>query len=139
MPAQAVQFIVWFSIPGLAMYYLMAGVYDGSQRRLARFSAVLFYMFNLWLMSNWLGYKEPMIAAVAVLPFALGIWIRVFRSDRGYVRAVLATGLVSILATPIGNNITEMLAAMVPVPLLFVAAGPDRPRRRLLSGHADYN
>lgn len=127
--AQAVQFVVWFTLPGLGMYYLMRGVYHGERARLAWLGAVLFYMFNLWLMSNWLGYKEPMLAATAALPFALGIWVRAFARDGGYVRAVLAAGLVSLLASPMGNNISEMLAALVPLPLLFVAEGIGALRR----------
>jgi hypothetical protein len=117
--AQMVQFVFWFTIPGIGMYYLMAAVYHGEHQRLARLAAVLFYMFNLWLISNWLGYKEPMIAAVAVLPFIVGIWVKTFSAQSGYIRAVLLSGLVSLPASSIGNNVSEMIAAMLIVPLLF--------------------
>ena len=140
--AQMVQFVFWFTLPGFAMYYLMSGVYHGDHRRLARLAAVLFYMFNLWLITNWLGYKEPMIAAVAVLPILIGIWVRTLFSETGYLRAVLATGVASLAASPIGNNVSEMFAALIPVPLLFltvafVAAAQRRwmaLRRLLLAG-----
>ncbi len=140
--AQMVQFVFWFTLPGFAMYYLMSGVYHGDHRRLARLAAVLFYMFNLWLISNWLGYKEPMIAAVAVLPILIGIWVRTLSSETGYLRAVLATGVASLAASPIGNNVSEMFVALIPVPLLFltvafVAAAQRRwmaLRRLLLAG-----
>jgi hypothetical protein len=118
--AQMAQFVFWFTIPGFSMYYLMARVYRGDQRRLVRMSAVLFYMFNLWLISNWLGYKEPMIAAVAVMPFLIGLWVRAFSGDTGYLRAVLISALISLAAAPIGNNVSEMILAILPVPLLFL-------------------
>jgi len=128
--AQMVQFVFWFTLPGLGMYYLMAGVYHGDHERLARLAAVLFYMFNLWLISNWLGYKEPMIAAVAVLPFVIGIWVRTFSADTGYLRAVFVSGLVSLAASPIGNNVSEMIAAFIPIPLLFLTVAIVAATRR---------
>ena len=128
--AQAAQFVFWFTLPGFAMYTLMASVYEGPWQRLSRLAAVLFYMFNLWLISNWMGYKEPMIAAVAVLPFALAYWIRTVSRDADYARAVCATGLVSILATPIGNNVTEMVAAMAVLPMFMATAATAMVVRR---------
>ena len=131
--AQMAQFVFWFMLPGFSMYYLMAGLYHGEHRRLARMAAVLFYMFNLWLISNWLGYKEPLIAAVAILPFLLGIWIRTFAADREYLWAVLVSGLVSLAASPIGNNSSEMLAALLPLTLLFVGAALASARSRRMA------
>ncbi len=120
VPAQMAQFVFWFMFPGFAMFYLMGGVYRGANAALARLAAVLFYMFNLWLISNWLGYKEPLLAAVAIMPILLGIWVRVFAADSGYRRAILISGLVSLLGSPIGNNVSEMLVSLIPVPLLFL-------------------
>ncbi len=128
--AQAVQFVVWFTLPGLGMYWLMRAVARGPYARVARLSAVLFYMFNLWLLSNWLGYKEPLIAAVAILPFALGIWLRTFQADVGYRRAVLATALVSLAGAPMGNNISEMLAIAAVLPIVFIAVAIGFAARR---------
>ena len=119
--AQAVQFVVWFTLPGLGMYWLMRAIVQGPYARASCLTAVFFYMFNLWLLSNWMGYKEPLIAGVAILPFALGIWIRTFQQDGGYLRAVLATALVSLAAAPMGNNITEMLAVAAVLPIVFIA------------------
>ena len=118
--AQMIQFVFWFTLPGFSMYYLVAVVYRGEFMRLARLAAVLFYMFNLWQISNWLGYKEPVIAAMAVLPFVIGIWVRTLSAETGYIRAVLISSLVSLAASPIGNNVSEMFVALIPVPLLFL-------------------
>ena len=128
--AQAVQFVVWFTLPGLGMYWLMRAIARGPYARVACLSAVLFYMFNLWLLSNWMGYKEPLIAGVAILPFALGIWVRTFQADAGYRRAVLATALVSLAAAPMGNNISEMLAIAAVLPIVFTVAAISAAARR---------
>ena len=128
--AQAVQFVVWFTLPGLGMYWLMRAVARGPYARVAHLSAVLFYMFNLWLLSNWMGYKEPLIAGVAILPFALGIWLRTFQADAGYRRAVLATALVSLAAASMGNNISETLAIAAVLPIVFIVAAISSAARR---------
>ncbi len=117
---QAAQFVVWFTLPGLGMYWLMRAIVRGPYARASCLTAVFFYMFNLWILSNWMGYKEPLIAGVAILPFALGIWIRTFQQDGGYLRAAVATALVSLAAAPMGNNITEMLAVAAVLPIVFV-------------------
>lgn len=118
--AQLTQFIFWFMLSGYAMYALSRSVLPCGSGRAVLLAPVMFHMFNLWLISNWLGYKEPMIAAVISVPLALALWIRVLKNDSGYWWGILLTGPIAMLSWPIGNNPSEMLAAMTPIPLLFI-------------------
>ncbi len=111
---QRLEYLVWFTLPGLSMYLLMCQVAPGPGGRVARLVASAFYMCNLYLEPVWQGMNIANLSAYAALPALLGLFIRGLRS--GDWRTVPAIALVSLVGSGVGTNPPLMVVAAIPLP-----------------------
>src|SRR3989338_1559547 len=95
--AQQVDFVFWFLLPGLTVWWFLHQLMPGPRYRVLKLVAVNVYMFNLFLESLWGGNKAG-LSAYAAMPLLLGILYRALHTRR-WVAHAAAFALASILAS----------------------------------------
>jgi len=117
---QMLTFTGWFLFSALSMYGLAKRIFPQSRRFGAPLVTVAFYLFNHWQEHVWLGFKPPLIAAYAVLPWLISLILEGVEgsSKKGFLLIKIA--IASLLLAPIGNNISEALAIVL---LMGILAG----------------
>lgn len=116
--AQQTDFVLWFLLPGLTMWWLLRQVWPDRRFDVARLIAVNLYMFNLFLEALWAGNKAG-LSAYAAMPLLLGIVLRAFRTGQWWSHAA-AFALASILASGASTNPQVTLVMIIG---LFIAVG----------------
>jgi hypothetical protein len=115
--AQRIMFVVWFTIPGLSMYWMMREFVPGEGSRTAALMAVGLYMFNLYEIPMWLGFNHANICAYATFPAILVVIRRVWKERRMFSAWGLALLLILLVAS--GAAINPPLLAIL---LMFLSA-----------------
>ncbi len=116
--AQRVQYAVWFTLPGLSMYFLMTRVAPGPLARAARLVAAVFYMANLYLEPLWQGLNIANLSAYAALPALLGCLIQGISPPCRW-RTIPIMGLLSLAASGVATNPPLLMVSLLPV-LLYI-------------------
>lgn len=117
--AQQVSFVWWFLLAGVGIYTLASRMIPGTPW--AWLVATSFYLFNPWLDQVWLGFKPPLVAGYAVVPFVLALLLDAMRRRRSLAVTLTWLSLLSWIGASVGNNVSETLAVALPV-ALFAAA-----------------
>lgn len=117
---QKVLFVFWFMLPGLTMAVLLRTVFPGSSATLFRLCALSFYMFNLWLEHSWIGFKPPILSAYAWVPLMLALIIKTLKGDLKLFTGLSLFVFSAFFASAIGNNSSELVASLAPLPILFL-------------------
>ena len=130
--AQQVDFVVWFLLPGLTMWWLLRQLLPDRRHWIVHLVAVNVYMFNLFLEAMWAGNKAG-LSAYAVLPLLLGILYRALETRR-WVTHAAAFALASILGSGASVNpqVTVVMVLAVLVFLVCYAVARSRGRRAFL-------
>lgn len=116
--AQKAEFVFWFLLPGVSIYYLLGVVLQGEGKRWGRLVGVSFYMFNLYLEPVWQGLNIANLSSYVFVPIMLGLVIEGLERRRSFWFCVLSVSLITFFAAPIGSN-PPMLAASL-LPFVFV-------------------
>lgn len=114
--AQRLQFVTWYMLAGLGMYFLMTQI---TGKKLARAAAVFVYMLNFYQEPMWQGVNIANLSSYAALPVLVGITFWSFKTRRP-IRGALAFGATSIIASGLGVNPPMLLTSLIPVPLAIV-------------------
>jgi hypothetical protein len=137
--SQRIMFVIWFTIPGLTMYWMMREFVRGDGSRAAALMAVGLYMFNLYQIPMWIGFSIANLCAYATLPAVLVLVRRVWQEKRLFSGWGLALVLVLLIASGAAINppLLAVLLMFMSVYLvnLFVSEGglsDPESRRQLL-------
>jgi len=114
--AQRIMFVIWFTVPGLAMYWMMREFVRGEGSRTAALMAVGLYMFNLYQVPIWIGFNHANLCTYATFPAVLVLVRRVWMERRMFSIWGLALILVLLIAS--GTAINPPLLAVI---LMFMA------------------
>jgi hypothetical protein len=107
--SQRILFVVWFTLPGLTMYWMMREFVRGQGARAAALMAVGLYMFNLYQVPMWIGFSIANLCAYATLPAVLVLVRRVWQEKRLFSGWGLALVLVLLIASGAAINPPLML------------------------------
>ncbi|GJL77310.1 MAG: hypothetical protein NPINA01_02990 [Nitrospinaceae bacterium] len=117
---QMVTFSGWFLVSALSMYGLARRIFPDSRPFGAPLVTVTFYLFNLWQEHVWLGFKPPLVAAYAILPWLISLLLEAVEGSTKKQILFIKIAIASLLLSPIGNNISEALAIAL---LMGILAG----------------
>lgn len=112
--AQKAEFVFWFLMPGVSMYYLLSVLLKGEGRKWGRMIGVTFYMFNLYLEPVWQGLNIANLSSYVFVPFMLGLMIEGLERQRSFWIAALGMSVLTFFAAPIGSNPPMLLASVLP-------------------------
>ncbi len=101
---QKIQSVLWFTLQGLGMAYLMNRVVRARHRVVATWVAVSFYMFNLYQENVWLSMDIAKLSAYTALPFMLAEFLRMLDRDISLRRAIVGIAGYSLLGAGMGTN-----------------------------------
>lgn len=66
--AQKLDFIFWFTLPGITMYILLKSLHPEKENYILRISGSLFYMINHYLLQGWIIAEMSKFSIVSALP-----------------------------------------------------------------------
>lgn len=89
---QIVQFVFWFTLPGLAMYYVAFKLFP--DKKYLPLIASVIYMLNFYLLQGWFIAERTKFSIYAAFPLVLYFAIQYLRGRTGLVKSVLLTGVV---------------------------------------------
>lgn len=69
--AQKLDFVFWFTLPGITMYILLRSLHPEKDDFLLRISGSLFYMLNHYLLQGWIIAEMTKFSIVAALPLVV--------------------------------------------------------------------
>lgn len=69
--AQKLDFIFWFTLPGLTMYILLRSLHAKPEDYILRLSGSLFYMLNHYLLQGWIIAEMSKFSIVSALPLVV--------------------------------------------------------------------
>lgn len=116
LTTQRLEYLVWFTLPGLSMYSLMCYLAPGPSGRVSRLVASTFYMCNLYLEPVWQGFNIANLSAYVTLPVLLALFMWGWKRH-GDWRAIPLMALVSLLGAGVGTNPPLMIVSAIPLPL----------------------
>ncbi len=111
--SQRIMFVLWFTLPGLTMYWMMREFVRGQGSRAAALMAVGLYMFNLYQIPMWIGFTIANLCAYATLPAVLVLVHRVWQEKRLFSGWGLALILVLLIASGAAINPPLMLVMIL--------------------------
>lgn len=88
---QIVQFVFWFTAPGLAMYFFAHKIFP-SKKYLPLIASVI-YMLNFYLIQGWFIAERTKFSLYVALPLVLYFLIAYLTGKMGFVKSVLLTGI----------------------------------------------
>jgi hypothetical protein len=94
--AQKLDFIFWFSIPGVTMYILLRSLHPEKENYLIRMVGSVFYMLNLYLLQAWIIAEMSKFSLVAVLPLVILAVSNVLMKNGSIVKNSLLVGLATL-------------------------------------------
>lgn len=112
--AQKAEFVFWFFLSGVGIYYLLSVLLQGEGRYWGRWVGVLFYLFNLYLEPVWQGMNIANLSCYVFVPILLGLTIEALEKRRSFGFCVVAFSLITFFAAPIGSNPPMLLASIIP-------------------------
>ena len=111
--SQRILFVIWFTLPGLTMYWMMREFVRGPGSRAGALMAVGLYMFNLYQIPMWVGFSIANLCAYATLPAVLVLVRRVWQEKRLFSGWGLALALVLLIASGAAINPPLMLVLIL--------------------------
>lgn len=111
--SQRILFVIWFTLPGLTMYWMMREFVRGPGSRAAALMAVGLYMFNLYQIPMWIGFSIANLCAYATLPAILVLVRRVWQEKKLFSGWGLALVLVLLIASGAAINPPLMLVLIL--------------------------
>jgi len=88
---QLIQFIFWFTAPGLTMYFFAYKMFP-DKKYLPLISAVI-YMLNFYLLQGWFIAERTKFSIYIAFPLVLYFAIQYLRGRMGLVKSVILTGI----------------------------------------------
>ena len=88
---QKVQFIVWFTLPGLSMYFFVHKIWP--EKRYLPLIASIIYMINYYLMQAWFIAERTKFSIYTALPLVLFFLISYLTKKMDFLPSVIFTGL----------------------------------------------
>jgi len=104
LTVEKLTFVIWFSMTGLAMYFLISVILhkeEGSWAQVAKFSAVLLYMVNYYNVFLWVRLQLA-LAALVFFPVFFGLLIGVTQKGFSLAKSLFVLALVSFVCGPMG-------------------------------------
>lgn len=93
---QQIQFVFWFVLPGLTMYFLVYKIWP--EKRYLPVTASIIYMINYYLIQAWFIAERTKFSIYAGLPLFLYFLLSYFLGKASLVKSVIFAGLtISIL------------------------------------------
>lgn len=69
--AQKLDFIFWFTLPGITMYILLKSLHPEKENSILRLSGALFYMLNHYLLQAWIIAEMSKFSIISALPLVI--------------------------------------------------------------------
>ncbi len=88
--AQLLNFIFWFTIPGLTMYFF---AYKISGKKYLPIFASIIYMVNFYLLQAWFVSEQTKFSIYAAFPLVAYFTYSYFTKKMGLLKTVLGTGI----------------------------------------------
>ncbi|MFH1856960.1 MAG: alpha-(1-_3)-arabinofuranosyltransferase family protein [Candidatus Omnitrophota bacterium] len=116
--SQKLQFVFWFNLVSLSIYYLISVIQYKKPDRVQRLTAVFFYSFSPLLFNVWEVGKAANLSAYVAMPVILALLIQAFERRMGYVKAACLIGIFSVVVSEIGAS-PSIIAVPVAVFLVY--------------------
>lgn len=88
---QLIQFVFWFTLPGLSMYFLAHKIF--SQKKYLPLIASVIYMLNFYLIQGWFIAERTKFSIYVALPLVLYFLIAYLTRKMGFFRSVVLSGI----------------------------------------------
>lgn len=89
---QLMQFIFWFTLPGLAMYFFAYKTFP--DKKYLPLIASVIYMLNFYLIQGWFIAERTKFSIYIAFPLVLYLLIRYLTGKMGFLKTIVLTGLV---------------------------------------------
>lgn len=89
---QIIQFIFWFTAPGVAMYFFACKTFP--DKRYLPLIASVIYMLNYYLIQGWFIAERTKFSIYIAFPLVLYFLIRYLTSKMGFPKTIILTGIV---------------------------------------------
>ncbi|MBI4091590.1 MAG: DUF3367 domain-containing protein [Candidatus Levybacteria bacterium] len=89
---QIVQFIFWFTLPGLAMYFFAASSFR--DKKYLPLIASIIYMLNFYLLQGWFIAERTKFSIYIAFPFVLYFLIRYLTGKMKFLPSILFSGII---------------------------------------------
>ncbi|GEM_PF-1604311 len=88
---QIIQFVFWFTLPGLSMYFFAYKIWH--EKKYLPLIASVIYMLNFYLIQGWFIAERTKFSLYTALPLVLYFLIAYLTGKMGFLRSVLFTGI----------------------------------------------
>jgi hypothetical protein len=84
---EKLSFVFWFMLTAFSIYYLSGVILQSStntskgEKCIARYVICVFYIFNFYQLSTWAGMHIAGITALSIVPFIMGLYIRILNNN----------------------------------------------------------
>lgn len=89
---QIIQFIFWFTLPGLAMYFVAYKMFP--DKKYLPLIAAIIYQLNYYILQGWFIAERTKFSIYIAFPLVLYLAIWYLRGRMGLIKSVILTGLV---------------------------------------------
>lgn len=89
---QIVQFVFWFTLPGIAMYFFVHNTW--SEKRFMEIIAPIIYMVNYYLIQGWFIAERTKFSIYVAFPFVIYFLIRYLTGKSRFLPSVILAGLI---------------------------------------------
>ena len=90
--AQKLDFIFWFTLPGITMYILLRSLHPKKEEYIIRISGALFYMLNHYLLQGWIIAEMSKFSIVAAIPLIVLFTVNVMHKGESIVKNSFLVG-----------------------------------------------
>ena len=91
--AQKLDFIFWFTLPGITMYVLLRSLHPKKEDYLIRISGSLFYMLNHYLLQGWIIAEMSKFSIFSALPLVVLAIINVNTRSGSVLKNAILIGI----------------------------------------------
>lgn len=89
---QIIQFIFWFILPGLAMYFFSYKIWP--EKKYLPLIASVIYMINFYLIQGWFIAERTKFSIYTALPLVLYFLLAYLTRRIGFLKSVLVSGII---------------------------------------------
>ncbi len=89
---QMVQFIFWFTLPGMAMYFFAYKTFP--DKKYLPLIASIIYMLNYYLLQGWFIAERTKFSIYIAFPLVLYFLLRYLTGKMGFLKTIVLTGIV---------------------------------------------
>lgn len=126
--AQKLDFIFWFTLPGITMYILLRSLHPNKEDFVIRISGSLFYMLNHYLLQAWIIAEMSKFSIVSALPLVVLAVINVnLRSGSIFKNSILVGVVLFFLNGGAGIPLWGGLAITVLTTMVVTLLISSRP------------